>query len=291
MVTLIKKQTTVRVARPDDSKKMAAEWYAAFNGVSLAHGAAPEFDSVEEVERLVDSFLTEPNAYAAVAEEGDRVLGGAFLWEGETVAGIGPVFVSPVTQESGVGRRLMGALMDRADSIGQESVRLTQLAYNRTSLALYAKLGFRVTEPLAIMSNPPQGLRFPGYSVRTALMEDLFAMDHICHNIHMHSRHGEIRYAIGQGAARIVFKGSEMMGYSSDVGFLGHSAAYTNEALYALIASVEEFSRGSISIPMRNAELFQWCLNNGMQVKFPCTLMVRGWYEQPEGPFLPSCLF
>jgi predicted N-acetyltransferase YhbS len=270
---------------------LAAVWYAAFTEVNKAHGFPPEFQGQEEVDGITDMILSLPNVHSFVVEDGGSIVGGAFLWIGEKVAGIGPVFVSPDSQESGFGRKLMEAAIERAEALGQESIRLTQSTFNRTSLSLYAKLGFNVMEPLAVMTDPPVEAQIPGYSVRLALMDDLSAMDRLCQSIHGHSRRGEIGGAIEHGTARVAMRGSELLGYSTDLGYLGHSAASTNEALFALLASVEEFNMGGVLIPMRNSPLFQWCLANGMRIKFPATLMARGWYERPAGPFMPSVLF
>ena len=42
---------------------------------------------------------------------------------------------------------------------------------------------------------------------------------------------------------------------------------------------------------MRNAELFRWCLEQGLWVVQPMTLMSVGPYQEPQGVFLPSVLY
>jgi hypothetical protein len=42
---------------------------------------------------------------------------------------------------------------------------------------------------------------------------------------------------------------------------------------------------------MRNWELFRWCLDNGLRVVEPMTLMSVGLYNEPVGAFLPSVLY
>jgi len=44
-------------------------------------------------------------------------------------------------------------------------------------------------------------------------------------------------------------------------------------------------------LPTRNAAMFRWCLENGLRVVEPMTLMASGLYNQPAGVFLPSILF
>ena len=55
-----------------------------------------------------------------------------------------------------------------------------------------------------------------------------------------------------------------------------------------LHASVE---RDSFLVPMRNGELFGWCLAQGFRVAVPETLMSQGFYQEPVGAFLPSVLY
>jgi hypothetical protein len=41
-------------------------------------------------------------------------------------------------------------------------------------------------------------------------------------------------------------------------------------------------------LPTRQADLFRWCLKNGMRVLKPMTLMTMGEYHEPRGSYLPS---
>ena len=59
--------------------------------------------------------------------------------------------------------------LERAATQGFAGVRLVQAGYHVRSLALYARLGFQVREPLACMQGPPLGLQLPGRTVRAAL--------------------------------------------------------------------------------------------------------------------------
>lgn len=46
-----------------------------------------------------------------------------------------------------------------------------------------------------------------------------------------------------------------------------------------------------ILVPTRNAELFRWCLQHGLRVVEPMTLMTVGLYNEPAGSYLPSILY
>jgi hypothetical protein len=44
-------------------------------------------------------------------------------------------------------------------------------------------------------------------------------------------------------------------------------------------------------LPTRNGELLRWCLDRGLRVIQPMTLMSKGFYNEPTAPFLPSILY
>jgi hypothetical protein len=67
--------------------------------------------------------------------------------------------------------------------------------------------------------------------------------------------------------------------------------AESNLDLQALIAAAEGFGGPGILVPTRNAELFRWCLANGLRVVEPMTLMTVGLYNEPAGAYLPSITY
>jgi hypothetical protein len=79
--------------------------------------------------------------------------------------------------------------------------------------------------------------------------------------------------------------------YTTGIGFFGHAVGKTTEDLQALIAAVPSFSGPGFLVPMRNTELFRWCLEHGLRVVQPMTLMSMGPYQEPRGAFLPSVLY
>jgi hypothetical protein len=44
-------------------------------------------------------------------------------------------------------------------------------------------------------------------------------------------------------------------------------------------------------LPSRNAEVLRWCLQNGLRIIMPMTLMSKGLYNDPAGAFLPSVIY
>ena len=92
-----------------------------------------------------------------VVERDGAVVGTAFVDERGPIAGIGPVVVDPGAQDDGVGRAPHGGGVARSRERGAVGIRLVQTAYHYRSLALYAKLGFVVREPLSVVQGPVAG--------------------------------------------------------------------------------------------------------------------------------------
>ena len=130
-----------------------------------------------------------------------------------------------------------------------------------------------------------------GCSVRPATESDVAACSQLCRKIHGHDRQQELRGAIGQKMALVVERNGRLRGYSTSVGFLGHTVAESNDDLKALIAAAPDFAGPGFLLPIRNSEVFRWCLEQGLRVIQPLTLMSIGLYNEPRGAFLPSILF
>ena len=47
----------------------------------------------------------------------------------------------------------------------------------------------------------------------------------------------------------------------------------------------------SFLLPTRQAELFRWCLDEGLRVVKPMTYMAIGEYREPDGCWIPSVLY
>jgi hypothetical protein len=80
-------------------------------------------------------------------------------------------------------------------------------------------------------------------------------------------------------------------GYATSIGYFGHAVGATNEDLKALIGAVTAFTGPGFILPSRNGEVFRWCLENGLRIVQPATLMTLGLYNEPAGAFLPSILY
>lgn len=281
----------LRAGRLADAEAGGLICYEAFKTISGQHNFPPDFPSAEVACDLFSSLLSRPDVYSVVAESEGRIVGSNFLWEDATIAGIGPLTIAPDVQNSTLGRRLMGDVLARARQKRFAGVRLVQAAYHNRSLALYAKLGFDIREPLATLQGPALQLDIPGYTVRPAQAEDEGACNRLCRNVHGHDRGHELHQAIQQGTAAIVEHAGRITGYTTLIGFFGHAVGESNEDLKALIGAAEDFAGPGFLLPTRNGELFRWCLQHGLRVVQPMTLMSFGLYTQPSGAFLPSILF
>ncbi len=282
---------TLRSGNTEDAKHCGVICYEAFKKISEHHNFPPDFPSPDIAAGLLSSLFAHPGFYGVVAEIDGRVVGSNFLDERSSIAGIGPITVDPAAQNSTVGRQLMQAVLDRATERGFPGVRLVQAAYHSRSLSLYTRLGFVVREPLATLQGNPLALKMPGYTVRTAALNDLDACNRVCSQVHGHERSGEVLDAIQQGTASVVEHGGRIIGYTTSVAFMGHTVGETNEALKALIGAASAFQGPGFLLPIRNGELFRWCLDQKLRVVQTMTLMSCGLYSEPAGAFLPSVLY
>ena len=195
---------------------------------------------------MVASLLSRGDIYWVVAEVDGRVVGSNFLWENGAIAGVGPITIDPSAQNVAVGRRLMEEVLRRAKERNFAGVRLVQAAYHNRSLSLYTKLGFDVREPLSNLQGPAIEQQIPGYAVRSATEEDLDACNKMSLEVHGHHRGPELFEAISQGTANVVEHDGRITGYTTAVGFFGHTVGESNEDLKALIGAARN-SRDPVS--------------------------------------------
>jgi len=262
--------------------------YEAFATIADRHGFPHDFPTVEAASGPIRWLINHPQVYGVVAEGDGRILGSSFLDERSNIYAIGPVSVDPTAQDHKVGRALMAAMLDRFAVRRAPGVRLLQISYHNRSLSLYAKLGFDVREAFAAMHGPPLGLTLPGYDVRAATRDDEPACNTLCVRVHGHDRHGEVREAIESGDARVVERLGRITGYTAGIQYFAHSVAETSDDLKALIGAATDFGTPGFLVPLRNTDLFRWCLAHGLRVFFVTNMMTIGIYQEPAGAWMPS---
>jgi predicted N-acetyltransferase YhbS len=282
---------TIRVATKDDAPAAGKICFDAFSAISNAHNFPPDVPAPEVGIGIISALFASPGFYCVVAEVGGRVVGSNCLDERSVIHGLGPITVDPSVQNLGVGRKLMKTVLDRSNERSAAGVRLVQAAFHNRSLSLYAGLGFDVREPLSCMQGRSVQRSVPGCTVRKAGSSDLEACNALSHRVHGFDRGADLAHAIEEGTAKVVERGGNITGYATDLAFFGHATAASNQDMQALIASAESFGGPGILVPSRNAELFRWCLSNGLRVTQPMTLMTSGLYNDPSGAYLPSILF
>ena len=282
---------TIRPGKPEDAEACGIICYQAFKAIADEHHFPPDFPDTETAVGLMNFIFSSSGAYSAVAEADGQIVGSNFLWEDKFVGGVGPITVDPTCQNAAAGRKLMEQVLHRAEEIKLASVRLVQAAYHNRSLALYSKLGFNIQEPLSVIQGAALNIRFPGYDVRPANEADLNACNQLCYQVHGHDRSHELPGAMKAGTFYVVEYNGMITGYTTGIGFLGHTIAETNTGLKALIGVSVIFSGPGFLVPSRNAEVLRWCLQNGLRIIMPMTLMSMGIYNEPNGAFLPSVLY
>ena len=283
----------IRRGEVEDAAQCAAISYEAFKTNAERHNFPLEVTPPDtgKVSRWRER-ISNPTYFVVVAELDGRIVGSNVLDGRDSIAGVGPLTVDPSIQDSRVGRRLMEAVLIRSVEKQHPGVRLVQTAYNRRSLALYAKLGFEVREMLASMQGPALQSQIPGHEVRPATKTDLDFCNQLCRRVHGHERGGVLLDAIEQSTATVVEREDRITGYATVIGFTGYAIGESNSDLKALIGAAPEFEGiAGFLLPSRNGELFRWCLQNGLRIVLPMTLMSLGLYNEPSGSFLASIYY
>jgi L-amino acid N-acyltransferase YncA len=281
----------IRRATAADAAACGKICFEAFSKVAAEHNFPPELPSPEMAIGVLSVMFAHPGFFCVVAEQDGKLIGSNCLDERTPIVGVGPITVDHAVQNRAAGRQLMQAVMSRAAERKFAGIRLVQAAYHNRSLSLYAKLGFVVREPLACMQGPAIQTTPAGYQVRSAQAADLAACNDLCLQVHGHDRGGELHDAIQQGTAVVAESGGRVRAYATSLAFFGHAVGENNQDLQVLIANAKEFKGPGILVPTRNAELFRWCLERGLRVVQPNTLMTIGLYNEPAGAYLPSILF
>lgn len=279
-----------RTAGPKDAERLGTIAYDAFYKISTDHNFPPDFPSPEVGIGFAEMMIGRKDIYSVVAENGS-ILGSNFLWEADEIDGVGPITVDPAAQNSSIGRELMVRVIRRSAQKGKAGIRLVQAAYHNRSLALYTKLGFDVVEPLSAVNGKPFIAEIAGRTVRQLNAADVETANKLCIATHGISRKNEIAGAAEAGSGLVVESDGKITGYATALGFFGHAVAKTNDDLKALIGSGREISGPGVLLPTRNGEVLRWCLENGLRIVMPLSLMSKGFYKTPRTPFVPSILY
>jgi GNAT superfamily N-acetyltransferase len=288
-------EIVVRAIEPADGDECARIVYEAFGRLHDHHRFPRDFPTLEAASQLTGGFIAHPRIWGIVAETDGRIIGSNFLDERGPIRGVGPITIDPEAQGRGVGRRLMEAAIARgADARG---IRLFQDSFNMCSLSLYASLGFEVREPAVVMSGSPKSGPRSGIQIRPLEVNDVEECERLCLSIHGFERTSELCDAIQTPALSpfVAVRDGRISAYATTVTFFpaAHAVAQTEDDLCSLIAGALAASEdpASFLVPTRQADLFRWCLSQGMRPVKPMTYMTLGEYRKPDGGWIPSVLY
>jgi predicted N-acetyltransferase YhbS len=285
----------VRPATPGDAATVARIVYEAFAAIHDRHRFPRDFPTLEAAADLAGGFIDHRSIWGVVAEHEGRVIGSNFVDERGPVRGVGPITVDPQAQQRGVGRALMTAVLDR--SAGAAGVRLLQDSFNVRSLGLYASLGFRVTDPVVVMSGRPRTGVPAGYEVRPMTEGDVEPCAALHLEAHGFERTAEVRDALHAPGLEpfVALRDGRIAAYATTLTFFpaAHAVAASPAAMAALIAGAIAAGEAPASflLPTRQHELLRWALRAGLRVVKPMTYMVIGQPHRPRGAWIPSVLY
>jgi predicted N-acetyltransferase YhbS len=291
----VSSRVTLRPIEHRDGGQAARIVYEAFAGIHDHHRFARDFPTLDAATQLVEAFIDHPRIWGVVAEADGQIVGSNFLDERGSVTGVGPITVDPGVQGARVGRRLMEAALERGrDARG---VRLLQDSFNAASLSLYASLGFDPREPIALLGGPVNAEVAAEIEVRPAQREDLAACEALSLRVHGYERTNELADAIDSPGLLpfVALRDGRVTAYATTLAFFpaAHAVAESDESMQALIAGAVAATGAPAAflLPVRQAQLFRWCLDAGLRVVKPMTYMTVGEYREPRGSWIPSVLY
>ena len=285
-------EVTLRTIEPADAADAAQIVFDAFGAIQDHHRFERDFPALEAASGLVSMFIPHPMVWGVVAEIGGRIVGSNFLDERSPIRGVGPITVAPQGQNSGVGRKLMRAVLERGE--GAPGIRLLQDAFHMRSLSLYESLGFDVKEPVALATGRPRSEPDRRVEVRLLEENDLEECEALCRHVHGYERTNELRDAVQAFTPFVAVRNGGIVAYASTISFwpMNHGVAKSDNDMKALLlgsaTAVDEPL--AFLVPLRSS-LFRWCLEEGLRLVKPMNLMALGDYRDPQGGWFPSVLY
>lgn len=287
----------IRPMQQEDVETCGRISHAAFRNIAEKHGFRPDFPADEAAVQLSQAFFEAPEMFSVVAELDGQVIGSNHLSEYDAIRAVGPITVDPNAQAKGAGRMLMEAVIERGKQGISEKraagIRLCQDTYNSASLSLYTSLGFDVREVLALIEGELHGDVPPDVTVRAIKEEDYASCAELCRVVHGFDRLNELKHSPPFLTSFVAVRDGRITAYASSPQFwaMNHAVAETESDMHALLIGAAALSEGqhvSFLLPMRQSGLFRWCLQKGLRVLKPMTLMTTGEYQEPKSCYMPS---
>jgi predicted N-acetyltransferase YhbS len=288
---------SLRQPKPEDADAVGQLVHDAFASIDDKHNFPRDFPTPDLAKRFMHGWINHPRVWGALAAEDrpdGKIVGCNFLDQRDTIAGVGPICIEPNRQGGGIGRRLMQAVLDHAKSDGAPGVRLMQDAYNVASMSLYASCGFDAKEPCALMTGKIAGSGATA-DVRPMREPDLSACAELCRGVHGFDRVNDLRDALRTSHPFVLDRGGRIVAYTSAPTFwpLNHGVAESLDDMKHLLAGASAQLEAPLAmiVPIRNTDLFRWCLSARLKTIKPMTLMAIGEYREPKGCWYPSVLY
>src|SRR5688500_8621954 len=89
---------TLRAGRVEDATDCGMICYEAFKHIAEKHGFPPDMPSPDVGIAMTTMALFHPGIYSVVAEADGKIVGSNFLWEADSISGVGPITVDPSQQ-------------------------------------------------------------------------------------------------------------------------------------------------------------------------------------------------
>jgi len=125
--------------------------------------------------------------------------------------------------------------------------------------------------------------------------EDLDESTALCTKVHGFERRNELRDGLGTLSPIIALREDHVTAYALDLTTWArsHAVADTEEGMIALLLGAAAMNSEPLSflLPVRQANLFRWCISEGFRAVTPMTLMAVGKYQEPDGCYFPSILY
>lgn len=120
--------------------------------------AFSEFDTLVQdyIERTDDEWkewLENKNRISVFAKDGDRVVGMVSALLGDNTAYVQHMYVENESRGIGIGKNLLGSLLDKAKEKGMKKATLAVLETQTTAISLYGSLGFKTTARHEVLRN------------------------------------------------------------------------------------------------------------------------------------------
>lgn len=287
----------VRPMTPEDVDAASEMCFEAFSAASTAMGLSPEFSSAQVVKWVYGSSFAEGCAGFVAVDEGGQIVGSNMLFRVDEVAVVGPLAVRAgvQTQDGGIGRLLMEAMLKAAAEQNVVHVRLNQAASKARSFSLYLGLGF---EPclswcryvgLSTQEAPP------GFTSRAFGPGDVEACEALHFAVCGTHRHTALGRSAQAGHGVVVLDASStLVAYCTGSGTTDHTVASDEDSAKCAIIFMSAAIRGgardgeevpplTVHVPHAHAGLMRWLARTGFRLGHLGTLMAHGPWQAPTG--------